>query len=94
VAESLARGKYCVASGTSSLPEIGGDLVDYHDPFDVPGALALIERAIYEPGWREAREHAIRAGFRTQSWRQCREEIEAALEPLFGAAPAPSNASH
>ena len=32
VTESLAHGKYCVASNASSLPEVGGDLIDYHDP--------------------------------------------------------------
>ncbi|WP_024352439.1 glycosyltransferase family 4 protein [Aurantimonas coralicida] len=34
VAESLANGKMCLASDAGSLPEVGGDLVEYIDPFD------------------------------------------------------------
>lgn len=34
VAESLYYGKPCLSSIISSMPEIGGDLVDYFSPFD------------------------------------------------------------
>lgn len=36
VAESLATGKFCLASDRGSIPEVGGDLVEYLDPWDVP----------------------------------------------------------
>lgn len=32
--ESLGRGKFCIASDTKPLKEIGGDLIDYADPYD------------------------------------------------------------
>ncbi len=32
IAESLMHGKFCVASNRTSIPEVGGDLVDYFDP--------------------------------------------------------------
>ena len=86
VAESLAHGKYCVASGTSSLPEVGGALVDYHDPFDVAGAHALIEHAIYDPAFRAERERAIQSGYRARTWSECAGEILDVLAPLLGAA--------
>jgi glycosyltransferase involved in cell wall biosynthesis len=35
VAESLAYGKFCIASNVASLPEVGGDLIEYLDPWDV-----------------------------------------------------------
>ena len=34
VAESLAQGKFCVASNRTSIPEVGGDLIDYFDPIE------------------------------------------------------------
>jgi glycosyltransferase involved in cell wall biosynthesis len=34
IAESLAHGKFCVASNRTSIPEVGGDLIDYFDPSD------------------------------------------------------------
>lgn len=82
VAESLAHGKFCVASGASSLPEVGGDLVAYHDPFDLAAAHAAIERAIYDPAHRAEREAAIRAGYRARSWAACTDEILAAIGTL------------
>ncbi len=35
VSESLAHGKLCIASSASSIPEVGGDLIDYHAPDDL-----------------------------------------------------------
>src|SRR5437660_11261798 len=32
VAESLAHGKFCVASNHTAIPEAGGNLIDYFDP--------------------------------------------------------------
>jgi len=36
VAESLAIGKFCLASNATSIPEVGGDFLEYIDPWDVP----------------------------------------------------------
>lgn len=36
IAESLAAGKFCLASNAASLPEVGGDFIEYLDPWDVP----------------------------------------------------------
>jgi glycosyltransferase involved in cell wall biosynthesis len=80
VAEALAFGKFCVASNASSLPEVGRDWIDYHDPFDVAGATAAIERAIFDPGYRAKRERAIRDGFRARSWRESAAALLAAVD--------------
>ena len=45
VAEALAHGKCCIASNAASLPEVGGRLVDYHDPLDGAACLQLVEKA-------------------------------------------------
>lgn len=48
VAESLASGKVCVASSASSIPEIGGDLVDYFSPYSTDECLLKIDRYLDE----------------------------------------------
>ncbi len=83
VAESLARGRYCIASGTSSLPEIGGDLVDYHDPLDVPGCCALVERAL-DPAYRAASEERIRSRYHPTTWKACAGRFLGSLQHRFG----------
>jgi glycosyltransferase involved in cell wall biosynthesis len=83
VTESLHFGKYCVASSAGSLPEVAGDLIDYHDPFDLRGAYALIERAIFDPAFREQREKDIRARAERYTWADCVRSLERALEPLL-----------
>lgn len=42
IAESLARGVPCIASNTSSMPEIAGNLIDYFSPVSVDECLAAI----------------------------------------------------
>jgi glycosyltransferase involved in cell wall biosynthesis len=88
VAESLARGKYCIASGTSSLPEIGGELIDYHDPLDFVGLKALATRALFEARYRQAREEAIRRHYRRTSWRSCASAVRAVVEGCIPSAAA------
>ncbi|MFO0881139.1 MAG: glycosyltransferase family 1 protein [Gemmataceae bacterium] len=77
VAESLAHGKCCICSNAASLPEVGGSLVDYHDPLDGPRCQQLIERALLEPGWLARREEVIRREFRVTPWqRSARQTLE------------------
>ena len=75
VAESLAFGKLCVASSASSLPEVGRDFADYHDPYDVAEATARIEKAIFDAAHREGRERSIRERFRVRTWRESAAEL-------------------
>ncbi len=71
VAESLTYGKFCIAADRASLPEVGGEFCDYFDPTDEEDALAMIERALFEPGYLAAREARIRSLYRTPSWADC-----------------------
>src|SRR5262249_51816784 len=71
VAECLAHGKYCISSDAASLPEIAGDLIDYHDPLDLPACVRLVRRALFEEGYVEAREERIRREYRPALWRDC-----------------------
>jgi glycosyltransferase involved in cell wall biosynthesis len=71
VAESLVHGKFCVASNRTSIPEVGGNLIDYFDPSSEDDALAKIERLLLDPGYLKARETRLRAEFRPRSWADC-----------------------
>ena len=71
VAESLAYGKLCIASNAASIPEVAGDLIDYHDPDDVEQCYGLVERAILQPEWLSGQEARIREKFRPDTWSAC-----------------------
>ncbi len=98
VAEGLAHGKHCVCSNATSLPEVGGAWVDYHDPLDGTRCVELVGRVLFEPGYREGREARIRAEFRGATWGDCAAGIVPLMEErlgvrLTGAAPAASEAA-
>ena len=82
VAESLAQGKFCVASNRSSIPEVGGDLVDYFDPGDENDAQAKIERPLFDSNYLAEREARIRTRYRQPSWSDCAHEIAGKIEQL------------
>lgn len=44
VAESLAYGKPCLASNSSSIPEVAGDLIDYFSPYSPDELIRHLER--------------------------------------------------
>jgi glycosyltransferase involved in cell wall biosynthesis len=79
VAESLCFGKPCLAANASSVPEIGGSLVDYFDPLDLHDALRVIEAALADPAMLADREDAIRANFRPTPWTDTAAQLLAGL---------------
>jgi glycosyltransferase involved in cell wall biosynthesis len=79
IAESLAHGKFCVASNHTSIPEAGGNLVDYFDPLDEDDALAKIERPLTDRAYLAAREAQLRAEYRPRTWEDC---VRALMEAL------------
>lgn len=80
VAESLLYGRFCIASDATSIPEVGGRFLDYHDPADVDAAHRLIERALFEPGYLAQRERLIAAEYRPPAWAATAAAIVAALD--------------
>jgi glycosyltransferase involved in cell wall biosynthesis len=80
VSESLARGKFCLASNSGPIPEIGGDLIDYFPPDDLAKCLELTERAIFDPAYRAGREQRIKREFRSPSWSECCQSLLAACQ--------------
>ncbi|MGN6102615.1 MAG: hypothetical protein ACTHOR_15850, partial [Devosia sp.] len=82
----LSHGKLCVASNATSIPEIGGDAVDYFDPYNEDEAYAAVERALFQPGYLEAREAHIRNRFRPPIWDDTARAIVEVLGALANAA--------
>lgn len=81
IAESLARSKFCVASNRASIPEVGGELIDYFDPSSDDDALAKIERLLFEPGYLAAKEARLRAEYRPRTWTDCTHSLMLKLDP-------------
>ena len=68
VGEAAWFGKYSVVSSASSLPEVGGDLVDYVDPNNIDECTQSIKNAIINEDYRKHCEKNIsQASLR--SWR-------------------------
>jgi len=84
VAESLAQGKFCIASDRTSLPEVGGDFIDYFDPGDIEDALAKIERPLLDPAYLAVREAHIREAYRPPSWSDCTRSLIEIVDRAFG----------
>jgi glycosyltransferase involved in cell wall biosynthesis len=94
IAESLAYGKFCLASNRTSIPEVGGDLIDYFDPSDEEDALTKIERLLFEPGYVVEREARLRAEYRPNTWADCAHSLLLKLDPAAPKAEAsPAEAS-
>lgn len=70
VAESLACGKFCLASSAASIPEVGGDLIEYVDPEDKAAWAARLLWYFQNPDELAAREYEIKRNYQHISWHQ------------------------
>lgn len=68
VGESLAHGKPCIASNSSSIPEVGGEFCRYINPHDLIGATEVVEQAIVNRAdLRQWTNHIVQ-NFKIRSW--------------------------
>lgn len=70
IVESLAVGKLCLSSDSSSMPEAGGDLAEYFSPYDPKAVSSLVEKYLDDPSALVSAEARIRARFVPPSWRK------------------------
>lgn len=83
LAESLAHGKFALASNTSSLPEVGGSLVEYIDPWESRRWAERIAYYLDHPEALAEKEKAIREGYQVSTWQSTgRQVFEAAAHLL------------
>jgi glycosyltransferase involved in cell wall biosynthesis/capsular polysaccharide biosynthesis protein len=84
VGESLAHGKICIASNTSAIPEVGGDLADYVDPYNASEGLRVLSQYLDDPDLRRRREAEIVQRFKPRPWRTVAEVFLKAVQALAG----------
>ncbi len=84
ISESLSLGRYCIAGNKTSLPEAGGDFVDYFDPLDFIGCYRLVYRAITNPDYVKQCEQRIRASYVPHTWALTAAHISEIVDQIGG----------
>jgi glycosyltransferase involved in cell wall biosynthesis len=74
IAESLAYGKFCVASQASSMPEVAGDLIDYFSPYNSAQCAELIRKYL-DPVTLANKQTEIQNKYQPASWSQTFEQF-------------------
>lgn len=87
VGESLVFGRPCVASDASSIPEVGGDFVDYIDPYNLDDALNVFRRMIQDEQYLRQRAEAIASGFQVRTWENVAQELLDQIAKQVSASP-------
>ena len=82
IAESLNYGKMAIVSSTSSMPEVGGDLVDYVHPYDIIGWANRIGFYLDNRDELAHRENRIRERYQMNSWHNFCEQVFQHLKEL------------
>lgn len=82
ITESLAFGKMCLASDASSMPEIGGDLIDYFSPSDPVAMLEEIMHYVKNPKDLKAKEDNIKKKYKITTWDDSFHQVQSAIKQL------------
>jgi hypothetical protein len=82
VGESLVAGRPCAASNTSSVPEVGGDFVDYFSPTSFAEAYAAISKLCFDKTYRAKREANIKEHFVPRTWDAVGQDIQKKLTAI------------
>jgi glycosyltransferase involved in cell wall biosynthesis len=75
VLEAMAAGAAVLTSNVSSLPEVGGDAVQYVDPHSVQDIAAQLESLLHDEPRRAALAELARARAREFSWARFAEQV-------------------
>lgn len=68
VTESLSMGRPCVVSNTTSIPEAGGSLGRYFNPYSLSEAYGVIRQIIDDPEGLAEWTHKVRTEFKPVPW--------------------------
>lgn len=77
VAESLAHGRFCLCSDAPSLIEVGADLCEYIDPWDLPAWEARLHSLMSDPSQVRDHEARIAREYKPTTWEQAARQIHA-----------------
>lgn len=83
VAEALSMGKLVLCSNRGSLPEVGGDLVIYIDPWDSVAWATEIYRMATDVAWREQCEEKVKLGYRPRTWSETALSVKSQIDKLI-----------
>jgi glycosyltransferase involved in cell wall biosynthesis len=75
VAESLAYCKFCIASNTSSIPEIGGGLVEYFEPTNPVQLANLIMKYACNTKLVATKEYKIDMEYTRTTWEHTAKQV-------------------
>ncbi len=84
VLEAMSVGAVVVTSEISSLPEVGGEAVEYVDPFSIESIRAALERVLGDPALRADLSSRAAARARGFSWERFGETVLQTLERAAG----------
>jgi glycosyltransferase involved in cell wall biosynthesis len=84
VGESLAHGRPSVASNSSSIPEVGGEFVDYIDPWNVNDGIRVFKRMIFDEAYRASRTKNIEKNFVARTWNDVGRDLFDCLRRFHG----------
>ena len=82
VGEALSLGKAVLCSDRGSLPEVGGDLVRYCDPWNVRTWADEIFRMVADDAWRLGCEEKVKAHYKVKAWLDGAISVSVALDAL------------
>lgn len=82
VAESLQHGKFVLASNAGSLPEVGGDLIWYEDPWNVFGWAQKIEELTNSKETLKTVTERVKNEYKPQTWDDTCIDISAVIDRI------------
>lgn len=84
ILEAMSLGKAVICSNTSSMPEVGGDAVEYCNPWDVESIAQSIGKVIFDENYRKKLEtRAIKQAAKF-SYRKAAEETYTIYKKCLG----------
>ncbi|GAB4275776.1 MAG: hypothetical protein Tsb0018_07050 [Opitutales bacterium] len=83
VAESLRRGKFCIASDGGSLSEVAPGYAEYIDPIDFIAWYDALVKYSFNHEALKAKEVTIQ-GYKSTTWRESAQQIASYLEKIQG----------
>lgn len=83
VGEALACGKAILASGQGSIPEVGGDLVTYVDPWCPQDWADIILQWVQNPDQVRAIENKVVQNYVPRTWADTAKAVKGALDAML-----------
>lgn len=82
VGESLAHGKVCIASNTTSIPEVGGKFAEYIDPLNISDGVAKLRQYLDDPSVLARVTARIEREFKPRTWAEVVSDLEQSIDSL------------